>query len=67
MMQEQVDRLVKSSVGNIPLDRPDTTGRRRKPFHSCASDDSSYVNRIELFVDGEDGARRNTEVHHEPL
>ena len=49
---EQVDQLVQSSIGNIPLGRPGTTDEIAKAALFLASDDSSYVNGIELFVDG---------------
>jgi NAD(P)-dependent dehydrogenase (short-subunit alcohol dehydrogenase family) len=49
---EQVDQLVQSSIGNIPLGRPGTTDEIAKAVVFLASDDSSYVNGIELFVDG---------------
>ncbi len=52
MTQEQVDQYVKGSVGNIPLGRPGTTDEIAKAVLFLASDDSSYVNGIELFVDG---------------
>jgi NAD(P)-dependent dehydrogenase (short-subunit alcohol dehydrogenase family) len=49
---EQVDQLVQSSIGNIPLGRPGTTDEIAKAALFLASNDSSYVNGIELFVDG---------------
>ncbi len=49
---EQVDQLVQSSIGNIPLGRPGTTDEIAKAVLFLASEDSSYVNGIELFVDG---------------
>ena len=52
MTQEQVDQFVQSSIGNIPLGRPGTTDEIAKAVSFLASDDSSYVNGIELFVDG---------------
>ena len=52
MTQEQVDQYVQSSIGNIPLGRPGTTDEIAKAVSFLASDDSSYVNGIELFVDG---------------
>jgi len=52
MTQEQVDGYVESSIGNIPLGRAGTTDEIAKAVTFLASDDSSYVNGIELFVDG---------------
>src|SRR3981189_602162 len=52
MNQEAVDQFVNSSVVNIPLGRPGTTDEIAKAVSFLASDDSSYVNGIELFVDG---------------
>ena len=52
MTQEQVEQYVQSSIGSIPLGRPGTTDEIAKAVSFLASDDSSYVNGIELFVDG---------------
>jgi NAD(P)-dependent dehydrogenase (short-subunit alcohol dehydrogenase family) len=52
MTQEQIDEYVQSSIGSIPLGRPGTTDEIAKAVSFLASDDSSYVNGIELFVDG---------------
>jgi NAD(P)-dependent dehydrogenase (short-subunit alcohol dehydrogenase family) len=52
MSHEQVDQFVQGSIGNIPLGRPGTTDEIAKAVLFLASDDSSYVNGIELFVDG---------------
>ena len=52
MTQEQVDHFVQSSIGGIPLGRPGTTDEIAKAVLFLASEDSSYVNGIELFVDG---------------
>jgi len=52
MTQQQVDGYVESSIGNIPLGRAGTTDEIAKAVTFLASDDSSYVNGIELFVDG---------------
>jgi NAD(P)-dependent dehydrogenase (short-subunit alcohol dehydrogenase family) len=52
MTQEQVDQYVQSSIGTIPLGRPGTTDEIAKAVSFLASEDSSYVNGTELFVDG---------------
>jgi NAD(P)-dependent dehydrogenase (short-subunit alcohol dehydrogenase family) len=52
LSDEQVDQYVQSSLGNIPLGRAGTTDEIAKAVVFLASDDSSYVNGIELFVDG---------------
>ena len=52
MTDEQVDQFVKSMSANIPLGRTGTTDEIAKAVLFLASDDSSYVNGIELFVDG---------------
>lgn len=52
MTQEQVDQFVKGMTANVPLGRPGTTDEIAKAVLFLASDDSSYVNGIELFVDG---------------
>jgi NAD(P)-dependent dehydrogenase (short-subunit alcohol dehydrogenase family) len=52
MTQAQIDQFVQGSVANIPLGRPGTVDEIAKAVSFLASDDSSYVNGIELFVDG---------------
>jgi NAD(P)-dependent dehydrogenase (short-subunit alcohol dehydrogenase family) len=52
MTQKQIDDYVQSSIGSIPLGRPGSTDEIAKAVSFLASDDSSYVNGIELFVDG---------------
>ena len=52
MTEEQVDQYVQSSIGNIPLGRPGTTDEIAEAALFLASEDSSYVDGIELFVDG---------------
>ena len=41
-----------SLVSNLPPGRPDITDKNAKAVSFLASDDSSGVNGIELFVDG---------------
>jgi NAD(P)-dependent dehydrogenase (short-subunit alcohol dehydrogenase family) len=52
LTSEQVDEFVKASIGGIPLGRAGTVDEIAKAVSFLASDDSSFVNGIELFVDG---------------
>jgi NAD(P)-dependent dehydrogenase (short-subunit alcohol dehydrogenase family) len=52
MTEAQVEQFVKGSIGSIPLGRPGAPDEIAKAVVFLASDDSSYVTGIELFVDG---------------
>jgi NAD(P)-dependent dehydrogenase (short-subunit alcohol dehydrogenase family) len=52
MTEEQLDQFVQSSLPKIPSGRAGTADEIAKAVVFLASDDSSYVNGIELFVDG---------------
>jgi NAD(P)-dependent dehydrogenase (short-subunit alcohol dehydrogenase family) len=50
--EEQVKEFVENQANNIPLGRVGTPDEIAKAVVFLASDDSSFVNGIELFVDG---------------
>ena len=50
--QEQTEQFKTSFVSTIPLGRIGTPDEVAKAVSFLASDDSSYVTGIELFVDG---------------
>jgi NAD(P)-dependent dehydrogenase (short-subunit alcohol dehydrogenase family) len=52
MTSQQIDQFVASMVAQIPLGRPGTTDEIAQAVSFLASDESSYVAGIELFVDG---------------
>jgi NAD(P)-dependent dehydrogenase (short-subunit alcohol dehydrogenase family) len=52
LSKEQLKEFVASQANNIPLGRPGTPDEIAKAVVFLASDDSSFVNGIELFVDG---------------
>lgn len=49
---EQVQGFIEGQAQNIPLGRVGTPDEIAKAVVFLASDDSSFVNGIELFVDG---------------
>jgi len=52
LSKEQLDGFVNVQLSNIPLGRVGTTDEIAKAVVFLAADDSSFVNGIELFVDG---------------
>ena len=52
MTQEQIDQFSSTGTANIPIARPGTPDEIAKAVVFLASDDSSYVTGVELFVDG---------------
>jgi NAD(P)-dependent dehydrogenase (short-subunit alcohol dehydrogenase family) len=52
MTEEQLDQFVQGSISQIPLGRVGAPDEIAKAVVFLASDDSSYINGIELFVDG---------------
>jgi NAD(P)-dependent dehydrogenase (short-subunit alcohol dehydrogenase family) len=52
LTREQIQGFVDVQVAAIPLGRVGTTDEIARAVSFLASDDSSFVNGIELFVDG---------------
>ena len=52
MTEKQIDEFVAGALPLIPIGRPGTVDEIAKAVVFLASDDSSYVTGIELFVDG---------------
>ncbi len=50
--QEQIDQFKTSFVSTVPLERMGSPSEVAKAASFLASDDSSYIAGIELFVDG---------------
>jgi NAD(P)-dependent dehydrogenase (short-subunit alcohol dehydrogenase family) len=50
--QEQAEQLLTNIVSTVPLGRMGSPDEVAKAASFLALDDSSYVTRIELFVDG---------------
>jgi NAD(P)-dependent dehydrogenase (short-subunit alcohol dehydrogenase family) len=52
LSEEQVEQFKKSVLNNVPLGRVGNPDEIAKAVAFLASDDSSYITGIELFVDG---------------
>jgi len=52
MTEEQIEEFAAQAASNILLVAQGTPDETAKAVLSLASDDSNFVNRIELFVDG---------------
>jgi NAD(P)-dependent dehydrogenase (short-subunit alcohol dehydrogenase family) len=52
LSDEQVQEFVDSQANNIPLGRVGTPDEIAKAVVFLTCDDSSFINSIELFVDG---------------
>jgi len=52
LTDEQIKQYTENALGNIPLGRTGTLDEVAKVVSFLASDESSYVTGIELFVDG---------------
>jgi NAD(P)-dependent dehydrogenase (short-subunit alcohol dehydrogenase family) len=52
LSEEQVEQFKKSALNSVPLGRVGNPDEIAKAVAFLASDDSSYITGIELFVDG---------------
>jgi NAD(P)-dependent dehydrogenase (short-subunit alcohol dehydrogenase family) len=50
--EEQIEQIKTSLVGRVPMGRMGSPHEIAKAVSFLASDDSSYITGIELFVDG---------------